>query len=99
MTGAASPRTTCRWRSPATPPASSATPTTCSASPPSASAARPWRRSAASPGLHLVLRHNGKLVYEVPATAGLLDRITLFFGREVADHLYQIETGHGPARL
>src|SRR5436309_140730 len=30
--------------------------------------------------LHLTLRHNGKLVYEVPASAGLLDRIALFFG-------------------
>ena len=41
--------TTCRWPSPATPPASSGTPTTSSASAPSASAARPWPPSAASP--------------------------------------------------
>src|SRR5436305_11756265 len=32
------------------------------------------RLALAAAGLHLVLRHNGKLVYEVPATATLLDR-------------------------
>jgi DNA mismatch repair protein MutL len=57
------------------------------------------RLGLAVPGLHLVLRHNGKLVYEVPATAGLLDRITLFFGSEVANSLYQLESGQGPVRL
>src|SRR5581483_3822834 len=57
------------------------------------------RLALASPGLHVVLRHNGKLVYEIPASAGLLDRITLFFGAEVANSLYQIETGAGPVRL
>src|SRR3954470_12778147 len=41
--------------------------------------------------LHLTLRHNGKLVYEVPASAGLLDRIGLFFGREVRKRLYMVQ--------
>src|SRR6266851_4988468 len=31
------------------------------------------------PGLHLTLRHNNKPVYDVPATATLIDRIGLFF--------------------
>jgi DNA mismatch repair protein MutL len=53
----------------------------------------------ANPGLHVVLRHNGKLVFEVPAATGLLDRLRLFFGREVADAAYDIEAGHGPVRL
>jgi len=43
------------------------------------------RQALAHPTLHLTLRHNGKLVHEVPATAGLLDRIGLFFGPEVRD--------------
>src|SRR5438067_2019333 len=57
------------------------------------------RLALSYPTLHLVLRHNGKLVHEVPGTAGLSDRIRLFFGAEVADRLYQLETGQGPVRL
>src|SRR5262245_12834785 len=57
------------------------------------------RLALAYPTLHLVLRHNGKLVHDVPATAGLLDRIGLFFGRDVADHSYHVDTTLGPARL
>ena len=57
------------------------------------------RLALANPGLHVVLRHNGKLVFEIPATTGLLDRLRLFFGKEVADSAYDIEAGHGPVRL
>jgi DNA mismatch repair protein MutL len=57
------------------------------------------RLALAQPALHLVLRHNGKLVYEVPATAGLLDRLGLFFGPEVRDRLYPVEAVHGAVRL
>jgi DNA mismatch repair protein MutL len=57
------------------------------------------RLALACPKLHLVLRHNGKIVHEVPATASLLDRVGLFFGRDVADRLYHIDTTMGPARL
>lgn len=49
--------------------------------------------------LHLTLRHNGKLVHEVPATANLLDRIGLFFGNEVAGSLYHIEAQHNDVIL
>lgn len=49
--------------------------------------------------LHLTLKHNGKLVYEVPASAGLLDRIGLFFGAEVRDKLYMVEAEHGRTTL
>jgi DNA mismatch repair protein MutL len=57
------------------------------------------RLALANPGLHLVLRHNGKLIHEIPASAGLLDRIGLFFTEAVRDALYQIDTGPGPLRL
>ncbi|HEX6511066.1 MAG TPA: DNA mismatch repair endonuclease MutL, partial [Chloroflexota bacterium] len=40
--------------------------------------------------VHLTLRHNGKLLYEVPASMGLLDRIGLFFGLEVQNALYLV---------
>src|SRR5262249_50311296 len=46
--------------------------------------------------LHLALRHNGKEVYEVPASAELPDRLGLFFGAEVRDRLYPVEARQGP---
>jgi DNA mismatch repair protein MutL len=57
------------------------------------------RLALAQPQLHLTLRHNGKTVFEVPPTATLLDRLGLFFGKEVRDKLYAIETDAGPVRL
>src|SRR5207248_8655725 len=57
------------------------------------------RRSLAYPPLHLTLRHNGKQVYEVPASADLRARLGLFFGAEVREQLYAIEVQQGPVRL
>jgi DNA mismatch repair protein MutL len=57
------------------------------------------RLALAYPALHLTLRHNGKQVYEVPASADLRTRLGLFFGAEVRDQLYAIEVQQGPARL
>ena len=57
------------------------------------------RLSLANPGLHLKLTHNGKLVVEVPASATLRDRIGLFFGSQVRDSLYEVDTGPGPVSL
>jgi DNA mismatch repair protein MutL len=57
------------------------------------------RLALGNPGLHLTLHHNGRLVYDVPASAGLTDRIALFFGGDVRDALYHIDTGPGPVRL
>lgn len=45
------------------------------------------------PGLHVVLRHNGKLVYDIPATAGFVDRVGLFFGADVRNGLYELDSG------
>ncbi len=57
------------------------------------------RIALANPTLHLTLRHNGRLVYDIPATASLLDRIALFFTAEVRDALYDIDSGDGPLRV
>jgi DNA mismatch repair protein MutL len=57
------------------------------------------RLALAHPALHLTLRHNGKAVYEVPGSAGLLDRIALFFGKEVRERLYPVQFQHGPVTL
>jgi DNA mismatch repair protein MutL len=57
------------------------------------------RLALSQPDVHWALRHNGKLVYEVAAGAGLRERIGLFFGREVGDRLYQVENRQGPVLL
>jgi DNA mismatch repair protein MutL len=57
------------------------------------------RLALARPDLHLTLRNNGKQVYEVPAAASLLDRIGLFFGKDVRDRLYALDAIQGPAHL
>jgi DNA mismatch repair protein MutL len=49
------------------------------------------RLALAQPQLHLTLRHGGKLVYDVPAPAGLRERLGLFFGADVRNHLYFLE--------
>src|SRR5207245_4862274 len=57
------------------------------------------RLALSQPTLELTLRHNGKEVYQVPASAGLLDRFKLFFGSDVRDQLYPVEASQGPVRL
>jgi DNA mismatch repair protein MutL len=57
------------------------------------------RLALSHPTLQLSLRHNGKEVYEVPASAGLLERIRLFFGAELLDLLYSVDAWHGPVHL
>ncbi|MFO0842441.1 MAG: DNA mismatch repair endonuclease MutL [Gemmataceae bacterium] len=52
-------------------------------------------RAGDRPGLHLVLRHNGRSVYEVTRTATLRDRVEQFFGPDVAKHLYEVELVRG----
>lgn len=53
----------------------------------------------AHPRLHAVLRHNGKTVYELPASNDLLDRIRLFFGSALAESLIPVESQTDDVRL
>ncbi len=57
------------------------------------------RIALARPGIHLSLKHSGKNVYEVSASADLLERIGIFFGKEVKEQLYAIDAKQGPAHL
>jgi DNA mismatch repair protein MutL len=50
-------------------------------------------------GLHLTLRHNNKVVYDIPTSAVLLDRIASFFGPEVSNQLYAVQDHQGAATL
>lgn len=45
-----------------------------------------------NPNLHMVLRHNDKLVYELPATSDQMERIRRFFGGKVGDKLIAVES-------
>src|SRR5262245_30275525 len=57
------------------------------------------RLALAHPTLHFVLRNGGRVVYDVPAAADPRERIGLFFGPEVRDALYPVDSGPGPVRL
>lgn len=50
------------------------------------------RIALANPNLHLTLRHNEKLVYELPATSSQIERIRRFFGGEISDKLIAVES-------
>ena len=57
------------------------------------------RIALANPRLHLVLRHNEKVVHELPATDRPLDRIRLFYGAEIADSLIPVESEQDGTRM
>jgi DNA mismatch repair protein MutL len=57
------------------------------------------RVALAKPAIHLILKHNGKNVYEVSSNKDLLGRIGTFFGKEVQEQLYAVDSKQGPAHL
>ena len=57
------------------------------------------RVALANPRLHMVLRHNDKLVMELPASEKPLDRLQLFFGNEIADELIPVESTQSGVRM
>jgi len=57
------------------------------------------RLALARSDVHFTLRHNERLIYDLPASNDLLARVALFFGRELADDLLAVESCDGPNRL
>lgn len=57
------------------------------------------RIALAHPRLHLTLRHNGKMVFELPPTGGLLHRLRLLLGDELAEQLVWVESEHQGTRM
>ncbi|WP_020471891.1 DNA mismatch repair endonuclease MutL [Zavarzinella formosa] len=57
------------------------------------------RLALAYPSLHLLLKHNNRLVHEIPSSAGLADRLGLFFGKEVRENLIEVEAEAGGLEL
>lgn len=57
------------------------------------------RIALAHPRLHLVLRHNDRMVYQLPAADSPLERIKVFFGEDLAEQLIPVESEHNGIRL
>lgn len=57
------------------------------------------RVALANPRLHLVLRHNGKVVFDLPPVDRLLDRLRMFFGDGIAEHLIWVESESGDVKM
>lgn len=57
------------------------------------------RVALANPRLHAVLRHNEKVVFELPPTDRLLDRLVLFHGGELAEKLIWVESESSGVRV
>lgn len=57
------------------------------------------RIALANPRLHLVLRHNQKIVYELPATDKLLERLRLFYGSQLSEQLIWVESNLNNHRI
>jgi DNA mismatch repair protein MutL len=50
------------------------------------------RVALAHPTVHFVYRSGGKVVYDLPASTGVKDRIAAFFGQETGDSLIWVES-------
>jgi DNA mismatch repair protein MutL len=57
------------------------------------------RVAIAHPRLHLVLKHNDRVVYQLPSVDRPLDRLQTFFGQELTDQLIPVESSQAGIRL
>lgn len=57
------------------------------------------RIALAHPEIHFSLRHNNRLVHDLPPTANWLDRIATLFSRELAENLIQVDSSDNDVRL
>ncbi|WP_437206161.1 DNA mismatch repair endonuclease MutL [Planctomicrobium sp. SH664] len=57
------------------------------------------RIALANPNLHMTLRHNQRLVHDLPPTQQLQERLELFFGGELASQLIPVEAEHNGTRI
>ncbi|MGF1581006.1 MAG: DNA mismatch repair endonuclease MutL [Gemmataceae bacterium] len=57
------------------------------------------RVALSQPNLHMTLKHNGKLIHEVPATTDLPQRVGIFFGEELRETLYPVQASYNDVVL
>lgn len=57
------------------------------------------RVALANPRLRMTLRHNDKVVFDLPASNGLIERLQMFYGKSLVDHLIWVESEVGDVRM
>lgn len=57
------------------------------------------RIALAQPGIHFTLRHNDKLLFDLPPTTNWRERIAAFFGRDLEQRLIPLDNTDGEVRL
>jgi DNA mismatch repair protein MutL len=57
------------------------------------------RIALAQPGIHFTLRHNDKLLFDLPPTPNWRERIAAFFGRDIEQSLIPLDNTDGDVRL
>lgn len=57
------------------------------------------RIALAHPQIHFSLRHNNRLLHDLPPTTNWLDRIATLFSKELAENLIQVESTDNDVRL
>jgi len=57
------------------------------------------RVALANPGVHLTLRHNGRVVHDLPPSPPGSERVARLFGEELARRLIEVESVDGDVRL
>src|SRR5262245_41086042 len=57
------------------------------------------RIALAQPQIHFTLRHNDKLLFDLPPTANWRERIAAFFGRDLENGLIPLDNRDGEVRL
>jgi len=57
------------------------------------------RVAVAHPRLHLVLRHNDRVVYQLPPVDRPLDRLRVFYGDDLVEQLIRVESEVGGVKL
>ncbi|WP_298862824.1 DNA mismatch repair endonuclease MutL [uncultured Gimesia sp.] len=57
------------------------------------------RAALAHPRLYMVLRHNNKVIFDLPPSDNLIDRLRLFYGKKLADHLIWVESEIDDVRI
>ncbi|MBI1345581.1 DNA mismatch repair endonuclease MutL [bacterium] len=57
------------------------------------------RMAIAHPRLHMVLRHNDRVVYQLPPVDRPLDRLRVFYGDDLVEQLIRIESEVGGVKL
>jgi len=57
------------------------------------------RAALAHPRLYMVLKHNNKIIFDLPPSDNLIDRLRLFYGKKLADHLIWVESEIDEVRI